>query len=70
MKKIIAGDVGYGNTKVVWNNYQDKLGKYRWGEKSLMSIAPCVVADKHKSVLIRTYAALIGTDRLRNSCRK
>lgn len=51
MKKIIAVDVGYGNTKVVWNNYQDKLGKYRWGEKSFMSVAPRVVADEHKSGL-------------------
>lgn len=50
-KKVIAIDVGYGNTKVVWGHGKDKLGKYRWGEMSFASIAPRVVADEQKSGL-------------------
>lgn len=50
-KNVIAIDVGYGNTKVVWSHFQDKMGKERWGEKSFLSVAPRVVADEHKTGL-------------------
>ena len=48
-KNVIAVDVGYGNTKVVWNHSIDKLGKERWGETCFRSVAPLMMVDEEKS---------------------
>lgn len=48
---VIAVDIGYGNTKVVWSRFNNKLGKECWGEKSFLSIAPRVVVDQHATGL-------------------
>lgn len=39
-RTVIAVDIGYGNTKVVWSHTLDRQGKSRWGEICFRSITP------------------------------
>lgn len=45
-KTVIAVDIGYGNTKVVWSHSKDKFGKNVWGESCFRSITPNVTIDE------------------------
>lgn len=33
-RTVIAVDIGYGNTKVVWSHTLDRQGKSRWGRSA------------------------------------
>lgn len=48
-RTVIAVDIGYGNTKVVWSHTLDRQGKSRWGEICFRSITPPVVVDEEST---------------------
>lgn len=53
--KVIAIDVGYGNTKAVWKNGIDKLGRERWGEICFRSVAPLALVDEKSSGMSHSH---------------
>lgn len=50
-RTVIAIDIGYGNTKVVWSHSLDKQGRSRWGEICFRSITPNVVVNEESAGL-------------------
>lgn len=48
-RTVIAIDVGYGNTKVVWGHSLDKQGRSKWGEACFRSITPNVVVNEESA---------------------
>jgi len=48
-RTVIAIDIGYGYTKVVWSHTLDRQGKSRWGEICFRSITPPVVVDEEST---------------------
>lgn len=48
-RSIIAIDIGYGNTKVVWSHSLDKQGRSRWGESCFRSITPPMVVNEEET---------------------
>lgn len=46
----IAIDIGFGNTKTVWNHTIDKGGRERWAEACFRSVTPAVSMDDQDSL--------------------